>query len=540
MIGNLTLWLAGRLRREAVAAQTAAHLTTLVREPVRAARRKASALLAQLQREPGPKVQLGVTAWGEAVIVPLRFLVEACSVVTGGMGSGKSLFASIIIEALIRCMPELDTLSFGVIDAKGELFDRALYLLGRRLEELQDPAREALLRRIVVIDFSARDVISSYNVLVRFPHAEEDFFITSRLETLKELLPAGERLSLRGTSVLKPALALLSEFNLSVTYIGRLLSDDAFRHTLVAKTRNSEIRAFFEHHLKAESKQTLAALRVRMETLVASEGVRLALSGHTAPDFCRLQNEGAIVLINCAGPAITRGVRMLLQGLVLSDVRGAVFARPTEPPVKYLWVADEAQNFFHSAQQVEDVSDLLSMGRSFGSFFSLICQNLTTAVSDSRTLESIFTNIRWAMTFRGTPQDARFLRPALPVTGRRRRPDQHPFREPSLYSMEEERSLLQDSVGSLPDFGGYLWFKSRINEAIRITTQLPSIPRGREFEAAVSRLRTMPELGGRMSRAEYERRIEERDRAWQEQPDEGGFQERLERAYREEQRRWQT
>jgi hypothetical protein len=144
------------------------------------------------------------------------------------------------------------------------------------------------------------------------------------------------------------------------------------------------------------------------------------------------------------------------------------------------------------------------------------------------------------MTFRGTPQDARFLRPALPVTGRRRRPDQHPFREPSLYSMEEERSLLQDSVGSLPDFGGYLWFKSRINEAIRITTQLPSIPRGREFEAAVSRLRTMPELGGRMSRAEYERRIEERDRAWQEQPDEGGFQERLERAYREEQRRWQT
>jgi hypothetical protein len=537
---NLTLWLAERLKRDTVAAQTAAHLDALAREPIRASRRHATALLRQLKQEPGPMVRLGVTDWGEPVIVPLQFLVEACSVVTGGMGSGKSLFATLVIDALIRHMPELSTLSFGVIDAKGELFDRALYLLGRRLEALHGEAREALRRRVVIVDFSAREAVSPYNILARFPHAEEDFFIASRLETLKELLPAGEKLSLRGASVLKPALTLLAEFNLPITHLGELLGNDRFREKLLAKSRSPDVRTYFERHLKAESKATLAALRVRMETLVASEGVRLALSGRTAPDFRALQDEGKIVLVNCAGASITRGVRMLLQGLVLSDIRQAVFARPTEPPVKYLWFADEAQNFFRNRQQGEDIADLLTMARSFGSYFSLICQNLTTAVPDTRTLEILYTNIRWSISFRGTPHDAQFLRPALPVSGRRRRPEPNPYRERSLYSPEEERSLLLEGIASLPDFTGYLWLKARSREALRITTQLPELPRGREFEAAVRRLRALPELGGRLSCADYERLVEERDREWQGAPQENNLEDRLENAYQKEREAWET
>ena len=315
--------------------------------------------------------------------------------------------------------------------------------------------------------------------------------------------------------------------------------NDRFRKKLAAETRNPDLRAAFERHFTTESRSTLAALRVRMETLVASEGVRLALSGRTAPDFRRLQDEGKIVLVNCAGAAITRGVRMLLQGLVLSDIRQAVFTRPTEPRVRYLWFADEAQNFFRSSQQVEDLADLLTMARSFGSFFSLICQNLTTAVSDTRTLEILYTNIRWSMSFRGAPHDAQFLRPALPVTGRRRRPDQHPFREPTLYSPEEERTVLMDGIASLPDFVGYLWLKSRSREALRITTRLPEIPRGHEYEAAVSRLRDLPELGGRLSRAEYERLIEERDRAWREKSEPLNLEERFKETYAKERSGWQ-
>jgi hypothetical protein len=74
--------------------------------------------------------------------------------------------------------------------AKGELFERALYLLAARLEELHGAEREALLRRIVVIDFSSREAISPYNILSRWPYTDPDFFVTNRLETLRELLPA--------------------------------------------------------------------------------------------------------------------------------------------------------------------------------------------------------------------------------------------------------------------------------------------------------------------------------------------------------------
>src|SRR5216684_7305288 len=139
-----------------------------------------------------------------------------------------------------------------------------------------------------------------------------------------------------------------------------------------------------------------------LDSLFASEGVRLALSGSSAPDFLRLQNEGKIVLINCAGPTITRGVRLLLQGLVLSDIRQAIFARPNNPPVTYWWCADEAQNFFSTRQMQENLTDILTMARAFGTFFYFLCQNLSTAVPDARMLETLYTNIRWSLTLRST------------------------------------------------------------------------------------------------------------------------------------------
>src|SRR3989441_968001 len=222
-----------------------------------------------------------------------------------------------------------------------------------------------------------------------------------------------------------------------------------------------------------------------MESLFASEGVRLALSGTTAPDFRALQNEGKIVLVNCAGQSITRGVRLLLQGLVLSDIRQAIFARPNNPKVSYLWMADEAQNFFLTKQQQEDMADVLTMARSFGSFFCFLCQNLSTAIPDTRILEQLHTNIRWSLTLRGTPRDAQFLRASLPVTGRRLRPDPHPFRERTTYSPEEERSLALEGVAHLPDRAGYLWLKTRSPEAIKVRTHRIDLPEGEEFRQII-------------------------------------------------------
>jgi hypothetical protein len=174
---------------------------------------------------------------------------------------------------------------------------------------------------------------------------------------MRELLPAGEKLSLRGATVLKNVIALLSESDLPLTYLDHVLESQTLRAKLLARSKNVELRSYFGRHFGQEGKAIIGALRARMESLFASDGVRLALSGSTAPDFRRLQNEGKIVLVNCAGRSITRGVRLLLQGLVLSDIRQAIFSRPNNPPVSYLWLADEAQNFSLTRQQQENMAD---------------------------------------------------------------------------------------------------------------------------------------------------------------------------------------
>src|SRR5438876_1044029 len=137
-------------------------LASLAQEPIHTSRRNVRELLQTLRNEPGPKVCLGETMWGEPVVVPIMELVKACGIATGGMGSGKTMAAGLILNKIIERLPGLRSVAFGVLDAKGELFDRALFLLARRLEQLEGEAREQLLRRIVIIDFSSREAVSSY------------------------------------------------------------------------------------------------------------------------------------------------------------------------------------------------------------------------------------------------------------------------------------------------------------------------------------------------------------------------------------------
>jgi len=527
-----SLWLARKLTQKGLKAQTDEYLGELSRGPIKASRRKTTRLLSRLRGEEGPKVLLGQTTWGEDIQIPLMQLVEACGLTTGGTGAGKTMFSLLPIQEMIRLMPDVDNLSFGVLDAKGELFDRVLYLLGRRIDELEGARQEALMRRIVIIDFANRKALSPYNILTRWGKTEPDYFITCRLETLRDLLPSGNQLSLRGVNVLKNVLALLSEFDLPLTYLDKVLSSDDFRARLLARTGNETLKAYFQNYFRQEGKQTIAALRARMDALFASDGVRLALSGDTAPDFCRLQNEGKIVLINCAGPTISKGVRLLLQGLVLSDIRQAIFARPNNPKVSYLWCADEAQNFFMTRQQQENIADILTMARSFGTFFYFLCQNMSTAVPDARVLELLHTNILWSMTLRSTPRDATFLRSALPVTGRRQRPEPHPFRQATVYSPEEERSLALSGIANLPNREGYLWLKTRSPEAIRLRTQRVDLAEGEEFRDFVDLVRNFSSLGGRLSRSAYEQMISERDSEWlEEEPVLGDLGARMETAY---------
>src|SRR5207249_1100331 len=274
--------------------------------------------------------------------------------------------------------------------------------------------------------------------------------------------------------------------------------------------------------------QTVAALARRMEALFASEGVRLSLAGPTAPSFAAFQDDNRIVLINCFGENIARSVRRLLQAMLVADIGQSVFARKRKDR-PFLWLCDEAQNFFLTAKLRDSMNDILTMARSMGTHLMYLTQNIATAVQDPRVLRSLFTNIKWGFVGRGEPGE--FLKPALPVTGRRVRPQANPFQEQEFYPIAEERALALEEISALPDRVGYLWLKARSPEAIKIKTQELTVPQGRDLELATLPIRRDPSIGMRFARQEYERLMGERDRQWA-AGEEGDLGASLEQTYR--------
>jgi hypothetical protein len=478
-----------------------------------ASREQATTFLKRMTAASGDQVVVGKTDWGEPVAVPLADVLASFAHVTGGTGAGKTVFALLILRALIM-RSSSKPISIIIADPKGDLFSGALFLLGQRLAELGKAdaagARE-LRRRIVILDFASSDPVSSYNVLTRWRDADPDFFAASRSEALLNLLPGDDKPSLGGSGLLRRSILLLSEFGLPIPCLEPLLFDTGFRERVVSLSRQTETKAYFENQWPKIPPQTIAALARRIEALFSSEGVRKTLSGPTCPDFRALQDEGRIVLIRCAGRNISPGVRRLLQGVVMSDLCHAVFARKRrETPA--LWMCDEAQNCFGTPALRDDLGEVLMTARAFGTAAVFLTQNLSTAVQDPRTLSILHTNTRWSFSMRGDPRDCSFLEHALPITGRRQKARANPYETPGFLTANEERAQMLSEIAALPDRVGYLWFKNRSREAVRITTESLEIPQHDELEQVIQPLLRDPSFGARLSRKEYDRKVTERDR----------------------------
>jgi len=84
----------------------------------------------------------------------------------------------------------------------------------------------------------------------------------------------------------------------------------------------------------------------------------------------------------------------------------------------------------------------------------LVILFLNRSSQDPRMLKVLYTNLRWSFSMRGEPGDCLFLKPAMPVTGRKLRPHTNPFQEESYYSVAEERALALEGIARLPDRTG--------------------------------------------------------------------------------------
>jgi hypothetical protein len=504
MIRTVLDFLFGR----SLARQTAEYLDHLSTASVRSSRQQATGLLTSLAEQDERKVILGRTEWGETVSVPIAELTSGHGLITGGTGSGKTRFALGIIRALLMQSPPV---GFGILDPKGDIFVGTLALLARRVKDLEasdTTLADEVRQRIVILDVPARDPVSPYNILAKGPHAELGYFAESRAELLLDLLPGGDAISLGGSAVLRRCIMLLSAAGMPATFIPTLLHDDGLRSRLVNTFGDREMRDYFAGQFAKMPSQTIAALSRRMDALFASDAVRMSLSGPTAPDFRALQDAGYIVLVNCFGENLSRGVRRLLQALVLSDIAQSIFARERRDR-PFTWFCDEAQLLLGNERTRNHLTDIWTLSRSFGSFLTCLTQNVSSAVNDSTVLHTLHTNVRWTFSMRGDPSDAAFLKSALPITGQKVQPRANPLEQPRLYSPADERANELNGIAHLPDRLGFLWLKARSAEAIKIRTASVALP----HESVADELRRDPTIGMRMSRKEQQRALAERQTA---------------------------
>lgn len=472
--------------------------------------------LAKLTNPHRAAIWLGTTQGEQRVQLPID-KVAAHGLVLGASGAGKSYFALSLLNQLLELLASPSGVAFGLLDAKGELFEKTIQYLYAYLYRLKPAEREALKKKIIIIDFSNAELITPYNILARRAYLANEIMIASRIDTISEQFSGLSEMSVRMKMILKYFFLLLAEFDLPLSFFERLCVDPMLLSALVERTRNAQLKDYFLSRFDDESKSTLLALRQRIDSLLISEGVRLSLSAPSAPDFAALQDQGCIILINTAGHNITRGISEILQGLILSDIKQSVFRR-TNPNQKFIWFFDEAQNLYKTSANREHMVDLLTMARSFSSLFVLMTQSLTSATRDQDILNSILGNVRWVIMLRSTLRDAGLIAPAIPVTGTILKSRHNPFEPAQHMSESEELKARLNEVTRLPDRTAYCWLKAYLGKAVKIITPLVSPPHEiagcscEQFDAFTN----AEKIGQGLSKAEIGKTVEERQQGLKE------------------------
>ena len=474
---------------------------------------KLSEALAKLAPHGEQSISFGTAAWGQNASLSVDKALTH-GLVLGASGAGKSFVALSLISQMLALTATKNDFSFAILDAKGELFERVIPYLYAHLYRLSPDEREKFQKRIAIIDFANTSAIAPYNILAKQTFVPDELIVANRIDTISEQFSGLSEVSVRMKMILRYLLLLLTEQKLPISFLERLCIDPLLLSSLVDRSANLQVKDYFQHRFDDESKSTLLALRQRIDSLLISEGVRLSLSASSAPDFTALQDQGAIILINTAGRTINRGVSELLQGLILSDIKQSVFRR-TNPGRRFLWFLDEAQNLYHSPANRAHMVDLMTMARSFGSFFVLLTQSLTSAVHDQDILNSIMANVRWLVMLRSTPRDAQLIAPSIPLTGTVAKHKHNPYGETKYLTEAEELKGRLNEISKLPDRLGYLWLKASLPASVKMTTL--AVPKPHEVA------RTTPEefesfvqgasLGQGISKADIVRAIREREQS---------------------------
>ena len=363
--------------------------------------------------------------------------------VVGATGGGKT---TAVISILDKSLREVGPRAFGVVDPKGDLFNAARALVARAPEALAP----------IVVDFTAQRP-TSYGLLSRRDGETEERLVDRRMEVFDDVLGRENQASLRMSRMLRNTLWLAVEHGVSFPLIEFLLVNSEVLHGLGIRSRNERVANYFRNEYGRERESTALALLARLDFLLRTESIRLSLGSDRSIDFCDVMDCGRPLLINVGGPMLPRHTSKVIQSVILSDLREATFRRQRRD-APYPWFFDEAQLLMDQPSDERNLTDILTMARSFGVNVVLMTQSMKAASPSPAFLRQLETNTKWLLLFRSSSEDARIIEAGLRATGNVPKERDANGKLTYLTETEEIRNALRD-IGSLRTGHAYLWLR---------------------------------------------------------------------------------
>jgi hypothetical protein len=318
--------------------------------------------------------------------------------------------------------------------------------------------------------------------------------------------------------VCRNGLLLLSELGLTVVELVPLLSDPVFRAALVQRSRNAEVRLYFQEHLaglrSAELKTWLESSRNKWNAFVANPLIRPIL-GQTRStiDFSSILELGKWCLVNVSRDHLKES-RRLLGALLVTLIHHAAIAREHVAPERRILhglFCDEFQQYF-----CDSFLAMLEGSRKYGLALALFHQNLTQPPFDATpaAIDTIVANAHSLVAFNLGRKDAErlsreFFAPSGTAVKMQQRFLGIPLERPQFWSMSDEREHFTNELMTLGSAEAYVKYKG-IGDDEPYALRVPYVAEIKVDKAKIDRLRAHVARRYYRPVAEVDREIEAR------------------------------
>lgn len=390
------------------------------------------------------------------------------ALIQGASGLGKSYLLAALCRQVVRAQLAGASIGLVQLDPKSDISSLVLNIAASELLRAPAAARERFISGFRFIDpFDEGRPPVPLNVLAPIPGVPptvQAFDISTALEHM-----GGEGMGVRqGGFLYHAVLAGIGRATLPALY--ELTGDATRLVTFAAGSEHSDVRSFFTgQRIPAQS---LEGVRARLHAILRVPAARRSLEAPTCLSFPDLLGNKVTLIATGNPPLGSEDVGRMFNLLFTMRLGNAILSRRQAGEVPVLVVADEFQEMI--AANATTFERLLNLSRSRRVALVLATQTLASVGRINGALPAAaVTNAGVLISFRSAPADFGIFADALPVTGRRRRPEGMPWEErhgtPFLTTDEERRALLAEGA-ALPARTMYAWDRRRAGGAVFIRT----------------------------------------------------------------------